>query len=271
MSGTAVFTFNHSVRMPEVPRPCGGMHTRSPFPRLHLCPFQTWLKLVCHPDYHPLNWLVQLPLPIQDSLQWWMLQGNVYQGIPFAQSPPTRIIVTDASLIGWVAHLRSLKVQGLWLEQKASLHIKVLELLAIYNACRGLRDHIRDLAVHILTSNTTMYYVNRQRTAHTNMLCQEVIKLWQFCIRETLSPWLIIYLDPESLAGSPQQKFLPESLMVHETPCPVVHSRSLGHPNCWPVHHGRQQTPWLWGSWKELLISIHWLKSQFFCETLILS
>lgn len=99
------------------------------------------------------------------------IQGSVCQGIPLAWSPPTRIIVNDLSLRSWGAHLGSLKIQSLWSEQEASLHINVLELQTIYSSCHTFQDHIKGSVVHILTDNTTtMYYMNRQRRS-TQVFC----------------------------------------------------------------------------------------------------
>lgn len=61
-----------------------------------------------------------------------------------------RTIVNNASLTGWGAHLELLKLQGLELEKGGSLHINVLEICAIYSACKTFQDHIRDSVVLIL-------------------------------------------------------------------------------------------------------------------------
>lgn len=80
-----------------------------------------------------------------------MCPQNVCQGIPFVQPSPTKLVLTDAFLMGWVEHLRSLKVQGLWLEQKVSLHINLLELQALYSASHAFQHHIRDSVIRVFT------------------------------------------------------------------------------------------------------------------------
>lgn len=85
-----------------------------------------------------------------------MIQGNVCQGIPFIQPLPTRTVVTSASLVDWGTYLGSLKIQGLCSEQEVLMHINVLELCVIYNACLTFLDHIKSSVVHLLTDNTTV-------------------------------------------------------------------------------------------------------------------
>lgn len=50
-----------------------------------------------------------------------------------------QVSFTNASLLGWGAHLGLLRVERLWSESEVLLHIKVLELWAIHNACRAFQ------------------------------------------------------------------------------------------------------------------------------------
>lgn len=54
--------------------------------------------------------------------------------------------------------------------------------------------HSFGLSIQSFTDNmTVIYYVNRQRRAWPNQLCWKVMSLWYFCIRESITLWLLIY------------------------------------------------------------------------------
>lgn len=66
---------------------------------------------------------------VKNSLDWWK------NGIPFSQTSLLLLLITDASLIGWDAHLNVLKTQSKWTPMDMSLHIILLELGVVRNAC----------------------------------------------------------------------------------------------------------------------------------------
>lgn len=47
----------------------------------------------------------------------------------------TSILTTDASLVGWGAHLDNHKISGKWSPTESTLHINLLEFRAVRNAC----------------------------------------------------------------------------------------------------------------------------------------
>lgn len=131
------------------------------FAKLCLCPLQMWPMTDYCLALQPLDRLIHLLPVVLDSLQWWMCPQNVCQGILFVWPSPTKSVVTSASLLGWWVHLGLLKVHGLWSVQEVLLHINFLELQPIYSACQAFWHCIRDLAILILTDNTTVN-VNKQ-------------------------------------------------------------------------------------------------------------
>lgn len=73
------------------------------------------------------------------------------------------------SLIGWRTHLGSLK------DHCGSV-------VRVGRTFWGLVLHIH------CSGTVSKYYVNRQGGAHTTVLCQKAIRLWQFCIEEHINP-----------------------------------------------------------------------------------
>lgn len=73
--------------------------------RFHMRCLQGWLSAVYMPSANSLSKRVTLLPKALTSLHWWMKPENVCMGIPFQQDPPSLTITTDASLMGWGAHL----------------------------------------------------------------------------------------------------------------------------------------------------------------------
>ncbi|KAJ1087084.1 hypothetical protein NDU88_000278 [Pleurodeles waltl] len=48
------------------------------------------------------------------DLQWWSVDGNLSQERPFSIPPPVATVITDASTLGWGAHLGDLEIKGRW-------------------------------------------------------------------------------------------------------------------------------------------------------------
>lgn len=93
--------------------------------RLRLCPLQTWLNLVYRLSRDSIDTIVTIPPSTLGSLNWWLTPSLVYAGLPFHPPQPSVSLMTDASSLGWGAHLGSLRTQGLWSPQELTLHINV--------------------------------------------------------------------------------------------------------------------------------------------------
>nr|XP_014426613.1 uncharacterized protein LOC106731654 [Pelodiscus sinensis] len=71
---------------------------------------------------------------------------------------------------------------------ESMMHINLLELRVVRNACRHFLPKIRTQTVRILSDNmTTVYYINRQGGARSRSLCAEAIALWDWCILHKIS------------------------------------------------------------------------------------
>lgn len=133
LSGASVTTLNHRLSM------IGHMATCTlvvQYCRLCLHLLQMWLKLVYHPNCYPLTIMVQRPpLILVDN------SGKAFLGIPFSWPSPTSN--SCRCLLNRGPHLDLLEIQGLWSKHEVSLHISVLELCTICNACQTFQDPIR--------------------------------------------------------------------------------------------------------------------------------
>ncbi|KAJ1184897.1 hypothetical protein NDU88_001694 [Pleurodeles waltl] len=115
------------------------------------------------------------------DLQWWAADGNLSQGKPFPLPPPVATVITDASTLGWGAHLGDLEVKGHWSPGEQRLHINLLELRAIRLALKAFLPSLRGRSVQVLTNNTTaMWYINKQGGVWSYLLCREALRLWSW-------------------------------------------------------------------------------------------
>ncbi|KAG6930889.1 hypothetical protein G0U57_002791, partial [Chelydra serpentina] len=166
-----------------------------------------------------------------NSLSWWLNPLTLREGVPFQPPLPTLTLVTDASALGWGAHLGQLTTQGMWLQHELDLHINIKELRAIRLACQAFLAHLQGRCVEVLTDNTTaMYYLNKQGGARSSPLCREALLLWDLCLTHSVS------LQASYLPGV--QNVLADQLsrrfLVHEWSIrpDVIHSifRTWGFP-----------------------------------------
>lgn len=99
-----------------------------------------------------------MPVGVKRGLNWWKDPHNIFTGISFAQPSPTLIIMADASLLGWGVHLGTLTAQGRWSPLETTLHINLLELRVVRNAClyflllrrEKCKKIMRDDVVHVV-------------------------------------------------------------------------------------------------------------------------
>lgn len=144
--------------------------------RLRLRPLQVWLVSVYRPGRDSLDMVLTVQRHTLDSLCWWLDPHMVGAGVPFYPPQPTLTLVTDASGLGWRAHLGSLMTPGLWQVEELALHINIEELRAICLACQAFLSHLQGHCVAVLTDNTTaMFYLNKQGGARLSPLCQEAL------------------------------------------------------------------------------------------------
>ena len=81
-------------------------------------------------------------------------------------------IFTDASNVGWGAHLEDATAKGVWSEPESRLHINFLELKAIFLALKSFEPLCKDQIIPIATNNTTVVsYINKEGGMRSGSLC----------------------------------------------------------------------------------------------------
>lgn len=82
------------------------------------------------PHLHSQKKVIFIPPGVKDSLTRWTLDHNLLQGRVSQDPAPSKVLTTDASLMGWGAHLDGMTVYGLWTADVDTPlpHINVLEL-----------------------------------------------------------------------------------------------------------------------------------------------
>ncbi|KAK7109784.1 hypothetical protein V1264_013769 [Littorina saxatilis] len=131
------------------------------------------------------GWDVSVPIQgwIRQTTEQW-LQAQFFLDVPIVLPPPDQDMFTDASMVGWGAHLAHLTASGVWSATQSLLHINMLELEAVFLALQSFLPTVMGKHVRLHTDNTTVVaYVNRQggsrshslsdRTCHILLLCQQ--------------------------------------------------------------------------------------------------
>ena len=124
------------------------------------------------PESDPPLLLVALPEEARQDLSSWMVKNHLLMGVRFRTPAPDLHLYSDASSSGWGAHLLDQNVSGVWSAQEKLLHIKVLEMKALF---LGLQAFQEDVAGHHVTAmcdnSTVVAYVNKQGGTVSRSLC----------------------------------------------------------------------------------------------------
>ena len=133
--------------------------------RLHMRPLQFHLLSKWKPHVDSLEQDIHLGPQFSYHLKWWM-NPNIYtKGVPLQEPKPDFHIFTDASHVGWGAHIEPLGLlkQGLWCKEDKELHINNLEMKAVFLALHHWSLQINGCCVMIASDNTTVVsYLKRQ-------------------------------------------------------------------------------------------------------------
>ena len=131
------------------------------------------------------------------DLQWWLHLPRLSLGVSLCQVSPDLHFWSDASDVGWGAHLDRQIASGLWDAQQAALSINARELLDVQLGLYQFRSSLQGRTVAVFCDNTTaVAYLRKEggtRSPLLNTLAQEILR-WT----ESLS----IRLAPQFLPGS---------------------------------------------------------------------
>mgnify|MGYP001412616885 CR=1 FL=1 len=142
--------------------------------RLFMRPLQFALKDQWDQSSQSQSLPVLLTQEARLALQWWQQPSHLQKGVSLTQSTPELRIFTDASTVGWGAHLDDLQTEGVWPPAQRTWHINNLELLALHLALRQFLPQVKGRRVLAMTDNTT---VVGQVTNQGGTLSKELFKL----------------------------------------------------------------------------------------------
>ena len=143
--------------------PGGRLRMRS----LQWCLRQHWSPETDLPT-QPVPWSPE----VKEDLTWWLDEGRLQSGVPLKAPPPDMVLFSDASMLGWGAHLLDQFVSGLWSEQEKQWHINLLELQAVYLALQSFQDRVAGQSIALMCDNATVVaYVNKQGGTVSRSLC----------------------------------------------------------------------------------------------------
>ena len=130
------------------------------------------------------------------DLQWWLHLPRLSLGVSLHQGSPDLHFWSDASDVGWGAHLECQVASGLWDTRQAALSINARELLAVQLGLFQFQSALQGRTVAVFCDTTAVAYLRKEggtRSPLLNILAQEILR-WT----ESLS----ICLAPQFLPGS---------------------------------------------------------------------
>ncbi|KAK6170548.1 hypothetical protein SNE40_018919 [Patella caerulea] len=130
-----------------------------------------------------------------DELHWWIHEAYSFNGNHIQPPPVDDILTTDASEMGWGAHLRNFQTNSVWLPCEQANHIIFLELLAVFKALKNLCSKFRDIHICIQSDNSVaIAYINNMGGAIDSL--HELSKcIWLWCYKKS------IYLSAKHIQG----------------------------------------------------------------------
>ena len=122
-----------------------------PHGRLRMRSLHWHLKAHWSPESDPPSLPAPLPWEVRRDLSWWMVRDHLLTGVRFGTPAPDLHLYSDASCLGWGAHLLNQHVSGVWSDQEKLLHINLLEMKALFLGLQAFRE---DVISHHMTATT---------------------------------------------------------------------------------------------------------------------
>ena len=153
-----------------------------PLGHLHKRSFQR--ELSCRWDQVSQSW--DLVISLQDwlvpSLAQWTVTSWLDSCVPTAVPQHEVELYTDASTVGWGAHVENLTASGTWSQEERSFHINRLELEAVCLAVESFSAFLSQKVVLLCTDNTTVAcYILKQGGTRAHHLSQRAEALLLRC------------------------------------------------------------------------------------------
>ena len=98
------------------------------------------------------------------DLEWWMVSDRLQSSISLAQVNPHLDFWSNASDLGWGAHLKDVTASGHWSQQETLLSINERELLAVEFCPRHFQLLVSNSMVAVFADNSTALAYLRSST-----------------------------------------------------------------------------------------------------------
>ena len=139
--------------------------------------------------------LVEWSPVIQDDLSWWLDRDRLVLGVSLEQVSPQLELWSDASDVGWGAHLDEQFASVLWAPEDVERSINARELLAIESALKWFAPLLAGLSVAVFADNSTaVSYLRNQggtRSSFLNSIAQRILR-WAEDLSMVISPQFIM-------------------------------------------------------------------------------
>ena len=125
---------------------------------------------------------MSLDFESKNELTWWLC--NITTSCKsITQIPITCMLTTDASLKGWGAVFRNESTGGEWNDIERTMHINVLELLAILFGLQSFLSETYNAHIRIRTDNATAVAYINNKGGVKSIRCHEIAKrIWIWAI-----------------------------------------------------------------------------------------
>ena len=153
------------------------------------------LVLRRHWDHVDQSILVEWSQEVRQDLDWWLDRARLERGVSLEQVSPQLELWSDASDVGWGAHLDEVVTSGLWAPEEVESSINVRELLAIERALLWFAPQLVGSSVAIFADNSTVIaYLRNQGGTHSpllNSVVQRILR-WAESLPVVISPQFIM-------------------------------------------------------------------------------
>ena len=160
--------------------PGGRLRMRS----LQLCLHRSWVR-------QDLEDPVYASMECLRNLQWWLHLPRLSLEVSLCQVSPDLQFWSDASDVGWGAHLDCQIASGLWDTHQAALSINARELLAVQLGLHQFQSSLQGRTVAVFCDNTTeVAYLCKEggtRSPLLTSLAQEILR-WTVSLSFRLAP-----------------------------------------------------------------------------------
>jgi hypothetical protein len=142
-----------------------------PYAALERRPLQYLLQEVWDRDLMSLDHKLKVTQSMREAVAWWSIPENLEASVLIQDPRQSVILITDASQVGWGAHLGEKMISGRWSPEESLAFINILEMWAVERALIHFLPLIKHKRVQVLSDNMTVvsYIVKQGGTVSHNM------------------------------------------------------------------------------------------------------